>query len=145
MGAGLVAVAGPAKRKWMSYDDWKMRVPEHEESEDYADTVKRFCQAHEQEIDNILDACAEIEPDARELDISDFRDAADCVADFIGAWLIGFKRTDRLHELRKRDKAKPKGDCYERIQESESGTGSIEDRNVRTAGERQDIHELAHC
>lgn len=129
----------------MTFDDWKTRVPEHEDSEDYADTVKRFCQAHEQEIDAILDACAELESDARELDISDFRDAADRVVDFIGVWLIGFKRTDRLHEIRKRDKAKPKGDCYERIQEGQGRTGGVEDRNVRAAGQREDIHEPAHC
>lgn len=78
--------------------DYRLDPPD---DEDYAEVVKRFCRAHEQEIDNILDACAEIEPDARELDISDFRDAADRVADFIGVWLIGFKRTDRLSDKRK--------------------------------------------
>lgn len=88
------------KDSMLTYDTWRTRCPEHEEAEDYRDVVGRFVRGHATEIDDALDALADLDRDAREQGITDFGDAANVIADLIEMYMWPFKRTDRINGKR---------------------------------------------
>lgn len=83
-------------------DAWRMRVPEHEEATDYRDAVKSFCDAHQDEIDQVLELLSDLNKAAHDdgLDRNEFPLAS--VVDFIDHAYPGFKATDRLCDSRKK-------------------------------------------
>ena len=69
---------------------------------EYSEVVKAFLNDLEVEIDQLLEMCADLDRDGDAVGIADFRDAADRVVDLVSVVYVGFKRTDRLEEVRKR-------------------------------------------